>query len=69
MRTFVLHRKEDETGISGTGDIAEGVEFSSGKVALNWITHKEIPSVTIYDRLEQVLIIHGHDGKTVIEWQ
>jgi len=35
MRTFFLERIEDETGISGTGIVAEGVEFSDGQIAMN----------------------------------
>jgi len=33
-RPFVLRRLVDETGVSGTGVVAEGVEFSDGTVAL-----------------------------------
>jgi len=67
FRRFELIRHEDETGISGTGKIAEGVVFSSGKCALAW-TVKDIPSVTIYDSVGQVVTIHGHDGKTELRW-
>jgi hypothetical protein len=38
MRRFELHRDEDATGISGVGKVAEGVQFSSGEVALKWMT-------------------------------
>lgn len=30
MRLFKLHRDADETGVSGTGVVAEGVEFHDG---------------------------------------
>ena len=29
---------------------------------------KQIPSVTVYDSIEQVITIHGHDGKTELRW-
>lgn len=66
MRAFVLQRDVDETGVSGTGVVAEGVEFSSGVVALTWLT--EWPtSVVFHDRgIESVEAIHGHGGKTKI---
>lgn len=66
MRTFELHRDTDETGISGTGVVAEGVEFSDGVVCLRWLT--EWPSSVVhYDRgMESVEAIHGHGGKTRI---
>lgn len=66
MRTFELHRDEDLTGVSGTGVVAELVEFSDGVVSLRWLT--EWPSsVCWYDRgMDAVLAIHGHNGKTRI---
>ena len=66
FRRFELIRFEDETGISGLGKIVEGVQFSSGKCVIAWI--REIPSVTVYDSIEQVIAIHGHDGKTDLRW-
>ena len=66
-RNFVLRRIEDESGISGIGDVAEGVEFSNGKCALCWIT--QYRSVAIYDSVRELEAIHGHDGKTVIVWE
>jgi hypothetical protein len=67
FRRFELIRYEDETGISGVGKIAEGVQFSSGKCILAW-TIKDIHSVTVYDAVEQMIKIHGHDGKTELKW-
>jgi hypothetical protein len=65
-RRFVLNRLEDVTGVSGTGVIAEGIEFSDGVVCLRWVT--EWPSSVVhYDRgMESVEHIHGHNGKTQI---
>lgn len=59
---FELHRDEDETGISGTGVVAQGVVFASGKCALLWLT--EHTSVGVYDSIEELTAIHGHDGRT-----
>ena len=55
---------EDESGISGTGRIAQGFIFDNGKVALTWLS--EHPSVTIYDSIGEVHAIHGHGGKTEV---
>ena len=62
MKVFYLQRKEDESGVSGTGRIAQGIVFDNGKVALTWLS--EHPSVTIYDTIGEVRAIHGHEGKT-----
>ena len=46
LRRFVLIRNEDISGTSGTGEVAEGTIFTSGKVALNWL--REPFSIGIY---------------------
>jgi hypothetical protein len=66
MRNFLLYRKEDETGISGTGLIAEGVEFFNGQCVLRWLTKPG--SIGIFNSLEDLLRIHGHQGKTRAVW-
>lgn len=66
MRRFVLNRLEDATGISGTGIVAEGVMFSNGKAAMTWRTAHT--STAVYDSMSAVEAIHGHDGRTRIEW-
>jgi len=69
MRVFVLVRDVDVTGISGTGIVAEGIEFTGGVVALRWLS--EFPtSVVFHDRgMESVEAVHGHGGQTRVVWQ
>lgn len=63
-KIFHLHRVEDDSGISGTGRIAQGIIFDNGKVALTWLS--EHPSVAMYDNIGDVRTIHGHEGKTEV---
>jgi hypothetical protein len=67
-RPFVLQRTEDVSGVSGTGIVAEGVEFSDGTVALQWTS--EWPTSVVFHRrgVESVRAVHGHNGKTEIVW-
>lgn len=67
MRRFVLSRDIDVSGVSGTGVVAEGVEFVDGKVALRWCAgdHR---STVVWDSIESVEVIHGHGGATQITW-
>tara|TARA_A200000159_G_C7193685_1_gene284853 strand:+ start:446 stop:769 length:324 start_codon:yes stop_codon:yes gene_type:complete len=65
MKMFYLNRIEDDSGISGTGRVAQGFIFDNGKVALTWLS--EHPSVTIYDNIGEVRAIHSHGGNTEIE--
>ena len=62
MKIFYLKRSEDESGVSGTGRVAQGFIFDNGKVAVTWLS--EHPSVTVYDSIGEVTAIHGHGGKT-----
>lgn len=66
LRTFYLYRERDETGVSGTGRVAEGVELTNGLCVLHWLT--SIASIAIYDNIEDLKKIHGHHGSTRIEW-
>lgn len=64
MKVFYLKRTEDESGVSGTGRVAQGFVFDNGKVAITWLS--EHPTVTVYDNIGEVHAIHGHGGKTEV---
>lgn len=64
MRTFLLERTEDESGVSGTGEVAEGVQFSDGLCVMRWLT--TTTSTAIYRSVKELISIHGHQGKTVV---
>jgi hypothetical protein len=66
MRTFTLRRDVDETGVSGTGDVAEGVQFSDDVVVIRW--KGEHASTVVWPSIESAMAIHGHDGKTRVVW-
>lgn len=66
MRRFYLQREKDASGVSGTGKVAEGVEFEDGVVAMQWLSHK--PSLGIYRNIKHLRDIHGHEGATHIVW-
>lgn len=62
MRTFILYRVTDVSGISGTGVVAEGVEFTDGTCVCRWTT--DTATTTVYANIQDVESIHGHDGAT-----
>jgi hypothetical protein len=69
VRTFVLLRDVDVSGVSGVGKVAEGVEFTDGTVALRWLDRGNgtPSSVVFWDHgLRSVERVHGHDGHTRI---
>jgi len=66
---FTLVRDEDVTGVSGTGVVAEGVEFTGGVVALRWLSDWPT-SVVFHDKgMESVHAVHGHSGKTRVVYK
>lgn len=66
MRAFYLNRLVDVSGVSGTGIIAEGVEFSDGRCCLRFLTNGG--STALYDTIDQLMRIHGHGGSTKLKW-
>lgn len=56
MRTFTLERGYDESGVSGTGTVLEGVEFSDGRVVLEWTS---LPcSTVVWDNFDAFWQVH-----------
>jgi hypothetical protein len=64
VKTFHLYRHEDESGVSGTGRVAQGVVFDDGECVMRWLG--EHPTTTIYPNIGEVRAIHGHAGKTEV---
>lgn len=66
IRRFHVVRDEDVSGTSGTGVVAEGVQFSNGSVVVHWLSQLEsteqCPSIYVFEQ------IHGHGGRTHIVW-
>lgn len=67
-RRFKLIRHSDVSGVSGTGVVAEGVEWSDGSVALHWRGRWPTTVVFEFGGVEAVLAIHGHHGATEVVW-
>jgi len=65
-RRFQLHRDEDESGVSGVGIVAEGIEFTGGMVALSWLSPHA--AVSVYANMKVVETLRGHGGKTRVVW-
>ena len=67
MKRFKLIRHIDDSGVSGTGEVAEGVCFKNGECALHWLT--KFDSIAIYHSIQQLEEVHGHGGHSIIEWE
>lgn len=73
VRTGVLFRREDQSGVSGTGVVADFVRFADGTVVQEW-RNEENPSLDtsgvdssgldFRPSMGLAVQIHGHNGST-----
>lgn len=66
-RPFRLVRTEDVTGLSGTGIVAWGCVFPDGKAVTRWCV-SDVRQTCVWDSLSDIMAVHGHDGRTTIEF-
>ena len=65
-RIFALQRDTYITGVSGTGIVADGVEWPDGTVSIRW--RGDRPSTVFWESLEHAEFVHGHQGATRFVW-
>jgi len=63
---FLLIRDVDETGVSGTGIVAMGFQFPTGRVVIEWLVKPF--ALGIFSSLQELIEIHGHQGKTWVKF-
>ena len=66
MRLFIMVRDADPTGFSGVGEVAEGVQFTDGTVAIRWAGRHR--STVVWANMEDARAVHGHQGLTRFEF-
>jgi hypothetical protein len=67
MKAYFLCRREDVSGTSGTGHVAQVAEFDDGTVVVRWIASMNavgVASTTVFNSTDDLLKVHGHQGKT-----
>jgi len=72
MRKFTIARKNDQSGVSGTGVIAQGVLFATGDVAIQWLTPPPDGDLQIKRSLKSFIEVHVHphpENITIITWE
>jgi len=71
IKTFELIRRADESGVSGTGRVLEGVVFSDGTTVIRWTVPNGPNSTAIYGSFDEFKSIHidSHpSNKSEIVW-
>ena len=72
IRTFTVYRDDDETGISGTGVIIEGVKLASGQAVIHWLYPPPRGGIAIFDSMDDFIKVHilSHPtNKTIITYE
>lgn len=67
LRNFQVVRDEDVSGKSGTGVVAVGTQYPSGVCIMEWIADGP-SSRGEYPDVAALIEIHGHEGRTRVEW-
>lgn len=65
IKLYKLVRNKDVTGLSGTGDVAFIAKLPSGRCVMEWTSNH--PTITIFANLDELILIHGHNGSSVLE--
>jgi hypothetical protein len=65
-RRFQLIRYVDVSGVSGTGAVAEGIQFTDGTVTMRW--YGDRPTTSTWHNIDDLIAVHGHNGATVVRW-
>jgi hypothetical protein len=65
-RLFRLVREVDESGVSGTGHVADGIVWHDGTCTVHWRTAHT--STTVFQTFADMVAIHGHGGKTRVHF-
>lgn len=65
-RRFQLERDHDVSGVTGTGTVADGVEWPDGSASLRW--RGAHASIVYWPSIADAETIHGHNGATRFVW-
>jgi hypothetical protein len=76
MRSFKLYRRRDLSGTSGTGYVAIGYVSPTGCACVRWVVDarladgstRKIKTITKFENWIDVVLLHGHGGRTVLIW-
>lgn len=67
-RRFLIVRDEDVSGVSGTGVVCEGIQFSTKHAAIHWASSQYPWTTPVPEGVDAILEVHGHGGKTRLVW-
>ena len=72
IRAFTVARRHDESGVSGTGVVIEGVTLATGQCIVHWLYPPPRGGIAIFDSMNDFIMVHigPHPAnKTIITYQ
>ena len=67
-----MARPSDETGISGTGVVIEGVVLGTGQCVIHWLSPPPRGGIAIFDSMSDFIKVHIEphpSNKTILTYQ
>ena len=58
IRTFTVCRINDESGVSGTGIVIEGITLATGQCVVHWLYPTPRGSIAIFDSISDFATVH-----------
>jgi hypothetical protein len=72
IRTFTVCRLNDESGVSGTGIVIEGIVLATGQCVVHWLYPAPRGSIAMFDSITDFATVHikPHPGnETIITYE
>ncbi len=72
IRTFTVARQLDESGVSGTGVVIEGMLLGTGQCVVHWLYPPPRGGIAIFDSMNDFIKVHIEPhpaNKTILTYQ
>ena len=72
IRTFTVCRLNDESGVSGTGIVIEGIVLATGQCVVHWLYPPPRGGIAIFDSMSDFVKVHIEPhpaNQTIITYQ
>ena len=72
IRTFTVCRINDESGVSGTGIVIEGITLATGQCVVHWLYPPPRGGIAIFDSMSDFVKVHIEPhpaNQTIITYQ
>lgn len=72
IRAFTVYRDDDESGVSGTGVVIEGVKLATGQAVIHWLYPPPRGGIAVFDSMDDFIKVHivpHPTNKTIITYE